>query len=815
MNTPIPTPTAPFSELTLSDVPRAGGKGANLGELTKAGFPVPPGFVLLADAYIRSISAGGIREHLQTCMKDAISHVRPLPEIAHDASSSIADVPLPKDIAAALSQEYKRLGPNVVVAVRSSGTMEDTAGTSFAGMNATVTNVKGEQQLFEAVHTCWASLYGERVLSYRIAQGITEEPTLAVIVQVMVPSERSGILFTVDPSSGNTQRIVIEAVYGQGESIVSGAVEPDTYMVDRHDLSLASIRLGTKSWKIVRGKDGHDTRLEVPKELQLAPVLTPDTITRLASLGTAIEHHYGTPQDIEWAIANNVISIVQSRPVTTQVSATVPQQASTVSQEQDVLLRGLGASAGIVSGRVRILADPSEEDQFLEGEILVAPMTSPDWVPLMKRAAALVTDRGGITCHAAIVSRELGLPCIVGTSEATSLLHDGDIITVDGSAGTVRLGEQVPVVPASRITPFSTPPQPAEQPLSTKVYVNLALPEEALHAASLTVDGVGLLRAEFMITEALHGEHPRALMEHHGELEVVNALAASIAKIAQAFSPRPVVYRSIDFRTNEFRNLRGGQQYEETEANPMIGFRGSFRYIHDPSLFQLELAALAKVRENLDNLILMLPFVRTTFELEQCMELIDSSPVGGIDRIPVWVMAEVPSIAYRIPEYARLGVTGISIGSNDLTQLILGVDRDSATCGELFDEHDDAVLDMIAQIISTAQEAGLTTSLCGQAPSNDPAFAAFLVDCGITSISVNPDAVPAVREAVAHAEHDLLLSLARSAPHPVHHPSVRRHIPHVRREEREEAIPTAHVPGHPAPHRSHLPVEREQMRQGD
>ncbi len=724
-------------------------------------------------------------------------------------------MPLPHDIAAELREAYRKLGPNVVVAVRSSGTMEDTAGTSFAGMNATVTNVKGEHQLLEAVHTCWASLYGERVLSYRIAQEIAEEPTLAVIVQAMIPSERSGILFTVDPSTGNVQRLVIEAVYGQGESIVSGAVEPDTYIVDREDGSLMSIRIGTKSWKIVRGKDGHDTRLEVPKELQLAPVLTPDTIARLAALGTAIERHYGKPQDIEWAIANDVISIVQSRPVTTRLAPAVPHSVPAVRTNQDILLQGLGASSGVVAGRVRILADPSEEDRFVDGEILVAPMTSPDWVPLMKRAAALVTDRGGITCHAAIVSRELGLPCVVGTSDATTLLHDGDIITVDGSSGTILRGENVAPIPASAISYPTAPNTVAQDPLSTRVYVNLALPDEAQQAASLPVDGVGLLRAEFMITEALHGEHPRSLMEHHGEQEVVSALAASISRIAQAFAPRPVVYRSIDFRTNEFRNLRGGEKYEKPEANPMIGFRGSFRYIQDPSLFKLELAALAKVRENLDNLILMLPFVRTTFELEQCLEIIDSSPVGGLDSIPLWVMAEVPSIAYRIPEYARLGISGISIGSNDLTQLVLGVDRDSATCEELFDEHDDAVLDMIERIISAAQAEGLTTSLCGQAPSNDPGYAAFLVDCGITSISVNPDAVSDVRDAIAHAEHDLLLGLARTSPHPVHHPSVRRHIPRAPKGKMEEVVPTAAVAGHRASRRTHLPIEREQMRQGD
>ena len=754
-----------FDEIGLGDTAQVGGKGANLGELTEAGLPVPPGFVVTGDAYLAALDHAGVRGRLRALLATARpDDIDELDRVATEAQALVRGVAVPPDLASAVLDAYHRLGTGISVAVRSSGIGEDAEGTSFAGMNATFTNVSGDEAVLTRLVDCWASLHGARALAYRASRDLTGEPTVAVVVQEMVPSERAGVMFTADPSNGDTSRLVIEAAFGQGEVVVSGQVEPDTYVVDKEGPRLVHVRVGTQSFEIVRGAAGTDTRVELSPEAGGARVLDDTEVLALARLGLAAESHYGAPQDTEWAMAGDRTVLVQSRPITTLAPAPPPPPQSGTSAggaapsgTGRVLVRGLAASTGRATGPVRVLASPDEGDRLEPGEILVAHVTSPDWVPAMRRAAALVTDGGGMTCHAAIVSRELGVPCVVGTRDATTVLRDGEVVTVDGARGLVTEGAVV--APTAAPVPAAPAAPAAPVPLATRMYLNLAFAEHAEEAAELPADGVGLLRAEFMVTEALHGVHPRLLLERGEEKEFVDAMSTSLLTIARAFAPRPVVYRSIDFRTNEFSNLEGGARFEPVEANPMIGYRGCFRYVKEPDLFRLELDVLAAVREQSDNLVLMIPFVRTASELEACLDVVESSPVGG--ELPVWVMAEVPSVAYWIPRYAAMGISGVSIGSNDLTQLMLGVDRDSEVCAELFDESDPAVLDAVDRIIGAASDAGITSSLCGQAPSNDPTFAAHLVEQGITSISVNPDALERTRRAVATAEWRMVVGAAR------------------------------------------------------
>ncbi|MFI5099481.1 MAG: phosphoenolpyruvate synthase, partial [Actinomycetes bacterium] len=692
---------------------------------------------------------------------------------AHELQGLVRSAPLPDTLFKELLHAYHDLGDNVSVAVRSSATSEDSSDTSFAGMNATFTNVCGDDQLVERVRDCWASLYASRVVAYRASKHVDVEPALAVVVQRMVDADRAGVLFTADPSTADPDRIVVEAAFGLGEVVVGGKVEPDTYVVDKADLRLVSVRVGHKDFEVVRGADGQDARVELPQERAGERVLSDDEVIELARTGLRIHAQFGTPQDVEWAYAGGRLAIVQSRPITTMIGpraaasarpAAAGAPAAPDSSGAAVLLSGLAASPGRVSGAVRILTSPDQGALLQRGEILVAPMTSPDWVPTIRRAAALVTDGGGMTCHAAIVARELGVPCVVGTRRATTVLHDGQIVTVDATAGRVVAGAlPQPAAMVEGQARAAAPTVAGEpQPLATLVYVNLAIADHAEDVAAMPVDGVGLLRAEFLLTEALGGVHPRELVAREGSEAFVHRMSESLLRITRPFNPRPVVYRTIDFRTNEFRGLRGGERYEPQEENPMIGYRGCYRYLREPELFALELQVLARVREETPNLHLMIPFVRTRWELEACLDLVDASPLGHQRGMHRWVMAEVPSVVYRIPEYAALGIDGVSIGSNDLTQLMLGVDRDSEVCSELFDESDAAVMDAIERIIESSRAEGITSSLCGQAPSNRPEFAEQLVRFGITSISVNPDAVDRTRRTVAAAERRMLLDAART-----------------------------------------------------
>lgn len=757
-----------LAELRDPDVVAVGGKAAHLGELIGAGFAVPPGFVVPAAAYLDALDAAGVRGAVAAGYRQALA--------ASDAErparcAALADhiraAGVPPALAEVVRAAYAALGDDVLVAVRSSALGEDTEDTSFAGMNASFTAVRGATDVLDRIVDCWASVVSHRAVAYRASRGLRAEPAIAVVVQVMIRAEKAGVAFTADPRTGDRTSVVVEAALGQGESVVSGAVEPDTY-----DLAtdvpggprLRAVRVGRQDHEVVTDADGRERRLPLGPERGAAQVLSAAEIDQVARAALAVAEHEGRPQDVEWAFADDVLWLVQTRPVTTAGGAPGPLHGG-------VLLRGIPASPGRVAGPVRLLDTPEDGGTLRDGEVLVAPLTTPDWLPTMRRAAAVVTDRGGATCHAAIAARELGIPCVVGTGAATSVLRDlgaPAVVTVDGGTGEVTEGRVEVPAPAPR--PVVGGPGPADAPtaapetLGTKVMVNLASPEAAVAAAARPgVDGVGLLRAEFLLTTALDGMHPQEVVARGEQERFVDALAASVAAIAAPFGTRPVVYRTTDLRSNEFRGLRGGEEHEPVESNPMIGYRGAFRALREPEIFALELAALARVRERHPNLAVMVPFVRTRWELDAVLGLIDASPLGRGRGLRRWVMAEVPSVVYRLEEYVGAGIDGVSIGTNDLTQLVLGVDRDSALCAAAYDEADDAVVDAVTRIVTTARRLGVPCSLCGQAPTRRPEFVDVLVRAGITSVSVDPTAVDAVRAALGRAERRVLLDAALDA----------------------------------------------------
>jgi pyruvate,water dikinase len=769
MSTTTASPATTDSIVWLRDVDRedtpfAGGKGANLGEIMAAGLPVPDGFIVTAHAYLDAMARAGVRERIASLTRDVASRDEDTAaSMAAELQGLVRGAGIPTELAAEISSAYRQLGDAAFVAVRSSAVGEDSESTSFAGMNETFTDVRGEEELLARVTDCWASLFGVRACAYRASQNIDAEPAIAVVVQHMVDAGRSGVMFTADPASGDRSRIVIEAAYGLGEALVGGEVEPDTYVVSHDQPRVLRTHGGAQRYAVLRHADGSEARVDLHRSEDSPPVLTDAEILQIATLGRRVEERYGSPQDVEWAIGDGDVWLVQARPITplTGPNASRPTSPSGVGGA-----RGLGAAPGRASGRVRILGSPAEGDRLLDGEILVAPSTSPDWMSVMRRAAAVVTESGGITCHAAIVSRELGVPCIVGARGATQALRNGDMVTVDATAGVVTEGATPAPATAVATPTLAGSPAPTgglAEPLATRVYVNIGLADGIEAIARLPVDGIGLLRAELLLSHALDGVHPQRLIARDGGDAFVERLATALLPITRAFNPRPVVYRTADFRSNEFRNLEGGAELEPVEANPMLGFRGCFRYVSDPSMFRLELDALARVREETPNLHVMIPFVRTTWELERCLDLVDASPLGRHRGLHRWVMAEVPSVVYRIPEYAALGIDGVSIGSNDLTQLVLGVDRDSPLCSELFDETDAAVLDAIRRIVEAAHAVGITASLCGQAPSNRAEFAEHLVRYGIDSVSVDPSSVDRVRTVIGSAERRLLLDVARRA----------------------------------------------------
>ncbi len=736
-----------FDEVTKKDVPLVGGKGANLGEMTNARMPVPPGFIVTANAYFdflrRSKLTDEIRKLLEPLDPD---NSKQLQLTADKIKQIILDAPMPPELAKEIKQAYIKMGSGLV-AVRSSATAEDLPEASFAGQQRTFLNVQGEEEVVTAVQGCWASLFEPRAIFYRHHQGFDHfKVGIAVPVQKMVESQASGVMFTIEPVTSNNNLIIIEAVFGLGEAIVGGEVTPDLYIIDKEGLKISSKKIGKQAWKLVRNPaaDDRETNTQVPllPLEQTQQKLGDDDIIQLAKLGKKIEDHYQFPQDIEWAKEGNELFIVQSRPVTTIKETAEVEPEITA----PVLLTGDSASPGIASGPVKIIYKASQIDRVQEGDILVAEMTTPDFVPAMKRAVAIVTERGGRTAHAAIVSRELGVPCIVGAEQAMTTLTDGQVITVDGSRGKIYEGKVARRIKTTSVTSI------IREVIKTKtrVYVNLAQPELAEVVAARNVDGVGLLRAEFIIAQI--GEHPRYMISQNRGHEFVDKLYQGINTFAKAFDPRPVVYRTNDFKTNEYRELKGGQEYEEVEENPMLGYRGASRYNRELDIFDLEIEAIKRVRQDHKNLWVMIPFVRTVSEMAQIKEHLEARGLRSSADFKLWMMVEVPSNIFLIDKFLDVGIDGISIGSNDLTQLILGIDRDSAKLQDLFDERNEAVLIALERAIKVARSKGVTSSICGQAPSVYPELTEKLVEWGITSVSVSPDMIGTTREIIAKAE---------------------------------------------------------------
>jgi pyruvate, water dikinase len=758
----------PFADLSHGDVAFAGGKGANLGELIKAGFPVPAGFVVGAPAYAGFCDGSGLRGRLASLLHDLdVDDPVGLNRAEKEARRMLLAEDVPDELEHEIRRHYAELGGSVdvAVAVRSSATAEDTSADSFAGMNETFLNVTGADEVVDAVRRCWASLFGARTIYYRAKRGFGQaDMDIAVVVQRQIAAVKAGVMFTIDPATGAADRLVIEGAFGLGESVVSGSVSPDRYVIDKDDLAVVTRALGRKELAIDSVPTGGTVRRQLTTQEASRPVLSDDEAGKLAELGRRIERHYGAPQDTEWAIdEDGGIWILQARPVTATGAAPTSAGATTPESQGRVLVRGLGAAPGRASGPVRVLWSLAEGAALTAGDVLVAHMTAPDWVPLMRKASAIVTDSGGMTCHAAIVSRELGIPCVVGTSDATKTLRDGEVVTVDAGRGVVREGVGVEPVPTWSVPPVaSAGAVSAVAATATQLLLNLSEPSQVEHAASLPVDGVGLLRAELMVIEALAGEHPRALVEQGRGDAFVDRMADALSTFAAGFAPRPVTYRTIDFRTNEFRNLKGGDRFEPVEANPMIGYRGALRYMREPDLFRLEAEAVRRVWEaGHQNLHVMLPFVRTSREVEVCRRLMDEAGLLELPGFELWIMAEVPSVLFQLERYAQIGIAGISIGSNDLTQLLLGADRDSELVATVFDERDDAVVEYIDQLVRKARGLGLRTSICGQAPSVYPQYADLLVRAGIDAISVNIDVVDRTRRLIDAAERRVLLEAAR------------------------------------------------------
>ncbi len=779
-----------FDELSKEDIPLVGGKNANLGEMLRAKIPVPPGFAITAQAYQEFITKTGIAAKIYKTIGETVTdpdNPKQYEEASKKIRGIIESTAMPTDIEKAIRAAYQDLDEKTgtaeaFVAVRSSATAEDLPGASFAGQQETYLNVKGADELVEKTVKCWSSLFTPRAIFYRDQKGFKHEQVLiSVGVQIMVNAKAAGVIFTINPVTGDQTQIVIEANWGLGEAVVSGSVTPDHFVLDKNTLRIIEKRIVKKTVEYIREpKTGKTIHGQVSPDRQEKPCLTDEEVTHLAEITRSIEAHYGTAQDIEFSIDRDLpfpddVFIVQSRPETVW-SAKKPEtvvearlQPATLA-EAKIVVRGIAAGKrdiGIGHAKVALTAEEASK-MMQKGDILVTTMTNPDYVPLMKIAGAIVTDKGGVTAHAAIVSRELGIPCIVGTEVATKVMVTDHEYTVDARNGVVYegtlaiAGAPEPSTPSAALGGVALEPAPVT---ATRIYMNLGVPEKIDEYKHLPFDGIGLMRIEFILASYI-GDHPLYLLETGQSQLFIDKLAEGIATVARAIQPRPVVVRFSDFKTNEYRELKGGEKYEIVEANPMLGWRGASRYISKwyEKAFRLECKAIRKCREEwgLKNIWIMLPVIRTLWETKRCLEIMKEEGLERGRDFQVWFMAETPAICIMADEFSKL-CDGFSIGSNDLTQGILMIDRDSERLGLMgyFDERDPAILRIIAHLIKVAHQNGVTVSICGEGPSNLPDFTEFLVRAGIDSISVNNDVVVRTRQWVASLEQKILLEQLR------------------------------------------------------
>ncbi|WP_128477578.1 phosphoenolpyruvate synthase [Halorussus pelagicus] len=774
-----------LDEITADDLELVGGKGASLGELTGAGLPVPSGFVVSAGTYRSFIEETGIDEELFEVVDVDTEDSKALAEAQSRAKELVLETEMPEEIRQEIYDSYDRMGDGEdFVAVRSSATAEDLPDASFAGQQETFLNVTRED-LVDRVKRCWASLFTQRAIYYRQEKGFAHDKVdIAVVVQRMVDAEKSGVMFTSHPSTG-APRIIIEAAWGLGEAVVSGSVSPDNYVVDRESGAVEETTIADK--KTMMEKDdatGETVEREVAEDLRETQVLDERDIERLVELGERVEDHYETPQDVEWAIVDGEVFMLQSRPITTiddDAEIETDTEASAAADSEgiadgsgaveaasggasdtgsgggdDVLVSGLGASPGIASGAVRIVDQLDQLDKVSEGDIIVTEMTTPDMVPAMKRAAGIATDEGGMTSHAAIVSRELGVPAVVGCTDATTTLTDDQRISLDGDKGTITEGrtetsdEREPIEEAR-------PKTPVKPMTATEVKVNVSIPEAAERAAATGADGVGLLRMEHMILST--NKTPAKYIEDHGEDAYVNEIVEGIRGVADEFYPRPVRVRTLDAPTDEFQQLQGGED-EPDEHNPMLGYRGIRRSLDRPDVFKHELDAFARLYEmGYDNVEIMFPLVNDAEDVIRARNLMAESGIDPDKR--TWgVMIETPASALGVEGMAEQGIDFASFGTNDLTQYTLAVDRNNGNVADRFDELHPSVLQLISQTIRTCREHDVDTSICGQAGSK-PKMVQHLVDEGVSSISANIDAVRDVQHEVKRVEQKLLLDSVR------------------------------------------------------